>query len=212
MPAGKLEVSDGRWWQSRMPQICIRYDMVTHLPSPIGLVLPPGLTRHTLGHIGPVAHYPGRTRRVSVRPGGHSRKGTVVPAHGDFGRSLDRPIYKGSVLDLPVWNRTDMRRALAERDIALVYRILQRHGVSQRRIAAMTDQSQSEISEVLAGRRIATYDVLARIADGLNIARGRMGLAYDDDTVALLNRFGVPVRRDPSDIPLWMVYEGPGSS
>lgn len=101
-----------------------------------------------------------------------------------------------------------MRRALADRDIALVYRILQRHGVSQRRIAELTDQSQSEISEVLAGRRIATYNVLARIADGLNIARGRMGLAYDDDTIALLNRFGVPVRPNPGDPPLWMVYEG----
>lgn len=101
-----------------------------------------------------------------------------------------------------------MRRALAERDIALVYRILQRHGVSQRRIAAMTEQSQSEISEILAGRRIASYDVLTRIANGLSVAPGRMGLAYDEDTIALLTRFGVPVQPNHGHPPLWMLYEG----
>ncbi len=49
-----------------------------------------------------------------------------------------------------VWQRHDMRLALAQRDIAAVYRILQKYGVSQRRIAAVTDQSQSEISEIMA--------------------------------------------------------------
>jgi hypothetical protein len=43
--------------------------------------------------------------------------------------------------DPAVLQRADMRAALAERDIAAVYRILQRHGISQRRIAALTDQS-----------------------------------------------------------------------
>jgi hypothetical protein len=74
--------------------------------------------------------------------------------------------------------RDDMRTALAARNIAGVYRILGRHGVSQRRIAAMTGQSQSEISEILRGRRVVSYDVLVRIADGLGIPRGYMGLAY----------------------------------
>ncbi len=46
-----------------------------------------------------------------------------------------------------------MRRLLAEHDIAGVYRLLQRHGVSQRVIAARTGQSQSEVSEIVAGRR-----------------------------------------------------------
>lgn len=76
-----------------------------------------------------------------------------------------------------VWKRTDMRIALANRDIAAVYRILQKHGVSQRKIAAMTEQSQSEISEILGGRRVLSYDVLVRIADGLGVPRGWMGLA-----------------------------------
>jgi transcriptional regulator with XRE-family HTH domain len=50
--------------------------------------------------------------------------------------------------------------------------------MSQRRIAAMTGQSQSEISEILSGRRVVSYDVLLRIADGLGVPRGLMGLAH----------------------------------
>jgi hypothetical protein len=56
-----------------------------------------------------------------------------------------------------------MREALARRDMAAVYRLLQRYGMSQRRIAAWTEQSQSEISEILGGRQVtaASYDVLS---------------------------------------------------
>src|SRR5690242_16686529 len=75
-----------------------------------------------------------------------------------------------------------MRAALAVRDIRTVYRLLQRHGVSQRRIAAMAGQSQSVISEILAGRQVTSYDVLVRIADGLGVPRGHLGLAHDDQT------------------------------
>ena len=71
-----------------------------------------------------------------------------------------------------------MAAALAERDMATVYRLLQEQGLSQRSIAARTGQSQSEISEVMSGRRIVSYDVLARIADGLGISRGYLGMAY----------------------------------
>ncbi|MBO0839472.1 MAG: helix-turn-helix transcriptional regulator [Sciscionella sp.] len=75
-----------------------------------------------------------------------------------------------------------MRDALAQRDISSVYRLLRRHGVSQRQIAAATGQSQSEVSEILKGRQVMAYDVLARIADGLGVPRGYMGLAYDETT------------------------------
>src|SRR5690349_19871768 len=71
-----------------------------------------------------------------------------------------------------------MRAALSVRDIRAVYRLLQKHGVSQRRIAAMAGQSQSEISEILAGRQVTSYDVLVRIADGLGVPRGHLGLAH----------------------------------
>ena len=72
------------------------------------------------------------------------------------------------------------RRALAERDIPTVYRLLTQTGISQRQIAQLTGQSQSEVCEVLKGRRVMAYDVLVRIAEGLGVPRGWMGLAYDE--------------------------------
>lgn len=81
-----------------------------------------------------------------------------------------------------VWQQREMRAALAARDISTVYRLLRRVGVSQRQIAALTGQSQSEVSEILKGRQVMAYDVLARIADGLGVPRGYMGLAYDEAT------------------------------
>jgi transcriptional regulator with XRE-family HTH domain len=80
-----------------------------------------------------------------------------------------------------VWQRKDMRRFLARREIGGVFRILQLVGVSQRAIAARTGQSQSEVSEIIAGyRQVASYDLLVRIADGLGVPRGWMGLAYGE--------------------------------
>ncbi len=83
-------------------------------------------------------------------------------------------------VDPAVWQREDMRLALAIRDIGTVYRLLQRYGVSQRRIAALTEQTQGGVSEIIAGRRlVVSYDLLIRIADGLGIPRGWLGLAHD---------------------------------
>jgi transcriptional regulator with XRE-family HTH domain len=89
-------------------------------------------------------------------------------------------------VDPALWQRADMRAALAQRDIGAVFRLLQRVGVSQRRIAALTGQSQSEISEILGGRQVVSYDLLARIADGLGVPRGQLGLAYDEVTASLV--------------------------
>jgi transcriptional regulator with XRE-family HTH domain len=89
-------------------------------------------------------------------------------------------------LDRAMWQRVDMRTALAARDVATVFRLLQRFGVSQRRIAALTGQSQSEVSEILGGRHVVSYDVLTRIADGLGVPRGQLGLAYDRATTRLV--------------------------
>jgi predicted XRE-type DNA-binding protein len=110
----------------------------------------------------------------SSHPGvsGHPRLLDVVVMDVDVsGRGRKREILE----------HPEMRTALAVRDVATVYRILQKHGVSQRRIATLAEQSQSEISEILAGRRVSSYDVLARIADGLGVPRGWMGLAFDAD-------------------------------
>ena len=89
---------------------------------------------------------------------------------------------KGLPVPPDTWEDREMRDALAAREISTVYRLLRRVGISQRQIAAMTGQSQSEVSEILKGRQVMAYDVLARISDGLGVPRGYMGLAYDEAT------------------------------
>lgn len=84
------------------------------------------------------------------------------------------------------WDHPRMRQALLTRDVAGIYHLLQRVGISQRRIAAWTEQSQSEISEILAGRQVNSYDVLSRIQQGLGIPAGRMGMQYDLETLVIL--------------------------
>jgi transcriptional regulator with XRE-family HTH domain len=75
-----------------------------------------------------------------------------------------------------------MRAALAARDIGTAYRLLRRQGLSQRRIAHLTGQSQSEVSEILKGRQVSNVWVLERIADGLGTPRAWLGLSYGDQT------------------------------
>ncbi|HEV2780334.1 MAG TPA: helix-turn-helix transcriptional regulator, partial [Actinophytocola sp.] len=76
---------------------------------------------------------------------------------------------QGSPIPPEEWEKPEMRSALAAREVSTVYRLLRRTGVSQRQIAALTGQSQSEVSEILKGRQVMAYDVLARIADGLGV-------------------------------------------
>lgn len=75
------------------------------------------------------------------------------------------------------WAQPDMARALYDRDIGAVYRILHRYGVTRRTIAVIADHNESEVSDIVNGRTVRSYDVLARIADAFGIARGRMGMA-----------------------------------
>jgi transcriptional regulator with XRE-family HTH domain len=76
------------------------------------------------------------------------------------------------------------RRALFRRDIAEVFRILRDAGVSQVSLARATGQQQSDVSEIISGRQVQSIALLERIADGLGVPRGWMGLAYTDDAVA----------------------------
>jgi transcriptional regulator with XRE-family HTH domain len=69
-----------------------------------------------------------------------------------------------------------------------VYHLLRKMGYSQRQISRLTKQTQSEVSEIIKGRRVLSYDLLIRIADGLGVPRGWMGLAHDATTVAELER------------------------
>jgi len=77
--------------------------------------------------------------------------------------------------------RPEVRPVLAAHDIAALYRLLKDDGLTQRTIARLTGQSQSEVSEILAGRRVLAYDLLVRIAEGLGIPRELMGLSYGQD-------------------------------
>jgi transcriptional regulator with XRE-family HTH domain len=91
---------------------------------------------------------------------------------------------KLDVFDPKVRENLDLRRAFAARDVSRLYQLLvDEWGYSQRQIARLARQTQSEVSEILNGRQVLSYDLLARIADGFGVPRGWMGLAYDEPTV-----------------------------
>ncbi|MGH3800306.1 MAG: helix-turn-helix domain-containing protein, partial [Pseudonocardiaceae bacterium] len=89
----------------------------------------------------------------------------------------------GPPVDPALWWREDMRAALRARDIGMVYRlILGATGMSQYRLAGLVGQTQSEVSEILKGRRVKDVMVLERIADRLGVPRELMSLsAYGPD-------------------------------
>ena len=83
-------------------------------------------------------------------------------------------------IDRTVLEGDDVRAALTARDIGTVYRLLRRLGMSQRHLARLTGQSQSEVSEILRGRQVSSVWVLERIADGLGIPRAWLGVDYGE--------------------------------
>ena len=72
----------------------------------------------------------------------------------------------------------EVRAAVTALDIGALFRLLQRLGVTQRKIAELTGQSQSEVCAILKGRKVLNVPVLRRIADGFGIPRARMFLGY----------------------------------
>lgn len=81
-------------------------------------------------------------------------------------------------VDPALWWRDDMRAALRARDIGTVYRlVLEATGMSQHRLAELVGQAQSEVCEILKGRRVKDVTVLERIADRLGIPRELMSLS-----------------------------------
>lgn len=107
--------------------------------------------------------------------------------------------YGNEPISSAVWERREMRAALARRDLKQVYELLQRAGVSQRSIARRTAQSPSEVYEILRGRQVLAHDVLVRIADGLGVPRGYMGLAYDQSTEAVLDMALASISTDSNE-------------
>lgn len=79
--------------------------------------------------------------------------------------------------DPAMWDTLPMRQALGTQDITNVYRLLSQLGFSQQHIAALTGQSQPEVSAIIHGRKVMAYDVLSKICDGLGAPRGYAGMS-----------------------------------
>src|SRR5262249_55472516 len=58
------------------------------------------------------------------------------------------------------------------------FRLLQKLGLSQQRIAALCGMSQPEISAIIHGRKIMAYAVMRRIVRGLKVNPTYAGLAF----------------------------------
>src|SRR5947207_1943132 len=85
-----------------------------------------------------------------------------------------------------------MRDVLAVHDIDVLFAFLSHRGWSRAALAAATGLSETRVREVArGGGRVTSYEVLVRIAVGLRIPRGYMGLACSPDDGDM-----APSRRD----------------
>jgi DNA-binding Xre family transcriptional regulator len=92
-----------------------------------------------------------------------------------------------------------MPEILRTRDIGTLFRFLSSRGWSRSAIAAATGLSETRVREVRQGKQqITSYEVLERIADGFNIERGLMGLAYSGQIRAVVPRH--PMQGDRSGL------------
>ncbi|MGQ0775271.1 MAG: helix-turn-helix domain-containing protein [Pseudonocardiales bacterium] len=79
----------------------------------------------------------------------------------------------------PEWYaRPELQPVLTGHDFATLFRALGAMGISQRQIARLTGRSQPNISEIVHGRQVISYDVLVAITKGLSIPPERMGLSW----------------------------------
>lgn len=78
-----------------------------------------------------------------------------------------------------LWDRPDMTKALAGRDIGAVLRIYRQWtGASQTDVGSLIGVPQPHVSEIERGiRRVTSLDVIERVAGGLGVPPGRLGLA-----------------------------------
>lgn len=93
-----------------------------------------------------------------------------------MGLGTDPEWWRSGVLD-----GRPMLDFLRQRDIGAVFRFLRARGWSRAAIAAATGLTETRVRQIAQGKqKITSYDVLERIADGLHIDRGLIGLAYID--------------------------------
>jgi transcriptional regulator with XRE-family HTH domain len=96
----------------------------------------------------------------------------------------------------PLWDTDPVLDALAARDIAQLFRLVQRETkVSQSHLGVATGLSQAQVSEIISGsRRVSSIDVLTRIASGLGMpSRARITLLLGER-----NRTTAPVAFEAS--------------
>jgi transcriptional regulator with XRE-family HTH domain len=92
-----------------------------------------------------------------------------------------------------------MRDILASRDIAALFGFLRRRGLSRARIAGLTGLSETRVRQIWQGKQqITSYEVLERLAHGLGIPRGYLGLGYTDTAEPATHR-PVHATADPAD-------------
>ncbi|MGP3947221.1 helix-turn-helix domain-containing protein [Streptomyces sp. 7N604] len=78
-----------------------------------------------------------------------------------------------------VLDRDDLRRALVEHDFAAAFTLIKKWGgLSQNRIAAACCLTPGKVSTIISGaQQVTSFEVIARIADGLRIPGNLLGLA-----------------------------------
>lgn len=80
------------------------------------------------------------------------------------------------------WEGRPIHEYLERRDITAVFRFLHARGVSYGAMAALVGISANRAAEIAKGvRQVTAYEVLERIAEGLNIPRAAMGLGRAKD-------------------------------
>jgi transcriptional regulator with XRE-family HTH domain len=85
-------------------------------------------------------------------------------------------------IDPHIWERPELQDALADQDFRMIFDYLARHeGLSQHQLAKLLGRSQSQISEIVSGRRVQAYGVIVDFAKRLSIPRGLLGVAYYQD-------------------------------
>lgn len=92
----------------------------------------------------------------------------------NVGDAVDPDWWLGGVIE-----ERPVQQVLAARDVGAIFRFLRSVGWSLTSICVATGLSETRIRAVMQGaQRITSYEVLERVALGLRIPRGAMGLSY----------------------------------